>query len=173
MSDETECDAYRAAGQAVAAMLHGSPVQRIGVEGVDMAWGDEPDYERSRADLLADIAIGLAGVAAVSAYGFGSLSREDRSTLVFHSFYDSQVDDLAEVMKLVEIIDPDAGRDVYFQSFQQAFDLIAEPLAWAAIETLAAAIQEREVSVRELYTMVLEGEPKSIAPSDQTIVDVV
>jgi hypothetical protein len=150
MSISHEHSAFRAAGQAIVALLHGAPLIQVDVEGVEIAWDDVPDADRPRADILADIAIGLGGVAAQSYFGFGVPPRECRSSLTFHCFNESQIADLAEVAELVALVDPDAAADISFQSFQQVHELVGEPEVWAAAERLAADLLRRDVPVSEL-----------------------
>ncbi len=149
-----EHSAYRAAGQAVAALLHGAPLIQIDVDGVEVGWSDEPDDRRPRAEILADIAIGLAGVAAEEYFRFGCPPPECRSSLTFYSFNESQIADLAEVAELVALLDADASADVNFQAFRQAHDLIAEPNVWSTVECLAVELLRRDVSVQELSAIL-------------------
>jgi len=145
-----EHSSFRAAGQAIVAVLHGAPLIQVDVDGVEIAWDDVPDIDRSRADILADIAVGLGGVAAQNYFGFGVPPPDVRASLTFHYFDASQIADLAEVAQLVALVDPDAAADVSFQSFRQVFDLMAGPEVWSAVERLAADLLRRDVPVNEL-----------------------
>jgi hypothetical protein len=159
MTDSLERNAHRAAGQAVAAVLHAAPVDHVAIEGIEISWIDRPDEERPRAELLADIAIGLAGVAAESRWAFGSPPPETEPSLTFYSFNQSQLDDLAEVKSLTEVVDPDAAGDVYFLAFRQATDLIADPGIWSKIERLADALMKLDLKPNDLQAIFLDSRP--------------
>ena len=155
-NDWIKYDAYRAAGQAIVALLHGAPVIQIGIDGVEIGWDDVPDAQRPRAEILADIAIGLGGVAAEDRFGFGCAPAETRTSLTFYDFNPSQLADLAEVNALVAVIDHDGSDDIYFQAFQQAIEFTAEGHVWEAIERLANILVERDVDACELDTIFCE-----------------
>jgi hypothetical protein len=64
--------AYRAAGQAVAAILNGVAIGHVDDGGIELA---PASGRRQRAETLSEIAIGLAGIAAVDRNNFGAIER--------------------------------------------------------------------------------------------------
>jgi hypothetical protein len=137
----TEAAAYRAAGQAVAASLEGARLARICIAGVEVAWPDGPADERPRAEVLSDIAIGMAGIAAEHGYRFGRVP--GGGCLVSNRFTVDQIEDFAEVRELVDEIDPTGEVDVLFGAWRQAVNLVADPASWSAIEKIADEIEDR------------------------------
>jgi hypothetical protein len=117
------------------------PLPNICLDGVEIAWPDGPECDRPRAEVLSDIAIGMAGIASESAYRFGR--NPEGGCVVRNSFTEGQIDDFRDVHELVDEIDRHGADDILFDTWRQAVDLVANPVVWAAIERLAAEIQSR------------------------------
>src|SRR5258705_13296079 len=65
------CGAYRAAGQAVAALWRGAAIDHVEINGVAINWPAMPACGRPRSEVMADIAIGLGGVVAGGGHRLG------------------------------------------------------------------------------------------------------
>ena len=61
-SGDDNTAAYRAAGQAMAALMHGVSISTVNLDGI--AYINEYDEPQPQSEILSDIAIGLTGVAA-------------------------------------------------------------------------------------------------------------
>jgi hypothetical protein len=131
----------RAAGQAIAALIHGAPIASVDVDGIEVPWPDVAEGDRPRAEILSDIAIGMVGIASESAYRFG---RTSSAGLVWNRFTVGQIEDFAEIHTLIEEMDPSGEDDVLFAAWRQAVDLMADSAAWTAVEALAEALQRGE-----------------------------
>lgn len=98
--------------------------------------------------MLADIAIGLAGIAAEDRHKFGNLTSGD--FVVSWFFTAGQIHDFTEARDLVESIDPTDDGDVLFQIWRQAIDLVADASAWRMIESLATALGSQHLNGTEI-----------------------
>ncbi len=137
-------DAYRAAGQAIAAVLNGLPFARVDHDGIEMT----NNGPHTRAAMLGEIAIGLGGIAAVERFQFGSLG--DAADFVLSwDFSCQQLADFEMVRGLVAVVDPRDSRDVLFLAWRQACDLVDDDIAWAAVEAMAAAIADGPLDERD------------------------
>lgn len=140
----SEYAAFRAAGQVIAALMHGAAIESAGHDGIVMTWSGPP---RPRCEGLADIAIGLAGIAAEARYGFGSAKSSD--CVVSWQFSASQIADFAIVRALVDDVDPSGDEDVLFLAWCQALDLVAEAAVWRAIRIIAGILDCCDLSGTE------------------------
>jgi hypothetical protein len=139
---------FRAAGQAIAALWHDIPVTEVGIAGVEIDWPKPRSRYCSRADVLIDVAIGLAGIAAVCAYRFGRLdSYEDVCTWGFGA---GELEDFAEVRALIEEIDPEDTHDLLRSSWSEALAFLNRPAVWQAIEIVASALRAGTLTQREV-----------------------
>src|SRR5262249_5814999 len=144
---------YRAAGQAVAALLNGAPIDHVDISGTALRW-PEVRERLSRNELLAEIAVGLAGIAAGDRYRFGG-PIACRDLVGSWNFTSGQVDDFAIVREMVLALDPMDFDDVLLRTWNQALDLVANDSVWHAIQRVAAAVhRERcsEADVSALFT---------------------
>jgi hypothetical protein len=148
----TTAAAHRAAGQAVAAVIEGAPIADLSIDGVEIVWPDDPTGKRRRSELLADVAIGLAGIAAEIRLRFGRISSAD--CVVRNCFTSGQIKDFSEVHELVAEIDPTGTDDVFLQAWRQAVDLVVDRASWDAIAALAIALQHGEISGSDIARIV-------------------
>lgn len=148
----TEDRAYRAAGQAIAALMNGAPIAHLNIDGIEIDWPARPTGERDRAELLADVAIGLAGIAAESRLRFGRITSAD--WVVSNLFTSAQIEDFAEIHALVAEIDPLGTQDVFLQAWRQSVDLVADQASWNVVEALALALQHGEISASDVSRIV-------------------
>jgi hypothetical protein len=153
---QRERAAFRAGGQAYAAMHEGVSITRVNVEGVVFGNDDGLGGTSTRADCLSKIAIRLAGVAAIDRYSFGTAPAG--GWLADWNFGARQREDLATVRQLVDQIDPDSDLDVFFLAWSQALDLIADEAVWEAIEFFASVIEHIEVDGIGLAQLVYDRE---------------
>lgn len=162
----SERNAFRAAGQVVAALEEGLAIRCVDTDGIEFEGEDRPGIP-SRLDALAQIAVGLAGIAAVDKYRFGVPPPGTGRWPVTHwQFTRSQRDDLSKVVELVDAIDPDGERDVLYLGWIQAFDFVAEAANWKTIEFFATVVAHSPVdgiSIRYIVDDAV-GAPKSRPP---------
>jgi hypothetical protein len=142
--DTDTCGAYRAAGQVIAALVEGLPIESASTKGIVLKSGDGPPREPRGYEVLAEIAIGLTGITALDRYSFGTppSARPGEHYATLHwSFSPLQLADFEEVKKLVALIDPTDEYDVLYQAWQQAWFLINSSAVWQAIEFFATLLQ--------------------------------
>jgi hypothetical protein len=132
-------NAYRAAGQAVAAIHEGAEISRVSIDGIEFAGEDRPGPLR-RPDALTQIAIGFAGIAAAGRYSFGT-APPGGGPMVDWAFTPSQVDDFNIARSFIDDIDPGDETDILYQAWLQALDLVADEANWDAIEYFASLIE--------------------------------
>jgi hypothetical protein len=137
--------AYRAAGQAVAALWYGAPIAYADLGGAVIRWPGLPALRyRERGQVLAEIAITMAGVAALGRYGFGGPATS-RWYVVTWCFYPSDLVDLAEAWRMVKIVDPAGDDDLFFRAWCSALDFIAQESVWESVEAVAAELERRQI----------------------------
>jgi hypothetical protein len=145
--------AYRAAGQVIAALAEGLAIESVSASGIVLTSGDGPPRQPNRHEVLAEIAIGLTGIAALDRYWFGAPppNEPDQSNAtVWQSFDAWQLADFKEVHKLIALIDADGAQDVLYQAWQQASSLIEIPAVWDAIEFFAALLEGFPLDAAEI-----------------------
>jgi hypothetical protein len=150
-------DAYRVAGQIVAALAHAVPIVSVAFDGLEIEIGSRGN--RPRAEVLADAAVGMTGIVALVCFGFGWSGPYDG--LSFHDFNDCQLDDFEAVQKLITEIDPDGDQDVFFQLWRQARDFIGLEAVWRATQRIACAILDGNLDVDAL-TALVGGDAKAL-----------
>jgi hypothetical protein len=128
--------AHRMAGQALAALWHGVPIAQADIDGVVVKWPDKPGCE----EVLADIAIWLAGVAASDGLRFGRPGSYDG--FIYWRFDEVQRADVAKAAKFAETVDPTGVDDVLYLSWRRALEF--RDLNWSTIESLAKGILDCE-----------------------------
>jgi hypothetical protein len=152
-------NAYRAGGQAVAAILNGVPIFDVSIEGIAIAWEELPTNERSRSNLLGEASVGLAGVVAVERYGFGrAMDGTYNQPLRFDN---DEIEDIVRAGALVAALDPDGVEDVLLRTWQDALELVANPYLWRVIERIAEVLIHCEISGDEalaLFDQAMDSE---------------
>src|SRR5258708_4553592 len=131
------CTAYRAAGQAVAALWRGVEIDYEEINGVAINWPAMPACGRPRSEVIADIAIGLGGVVAVERHPFGWPPPED--TLAAWNFDEDPAADFSEATSLALAIHPPRADDVFFLAWCGARIFALEH--WREIERFARPIR--------------------------------
>ena len=118
--------AYRAAGQAVAALWCGAPIAYADLKGSVIRWPGLPAADRrDRGQALAEIAIMMSGVTALSRYRFGGPATS-RSNVVTWCFAPTDLIDLAEAWRVVALVDRVGDDDLFFRAWCSALDFIAQ-----------------------------------------------
>lgn len=126
--------ALRAAAQAVAAITHGAQLSSLTLDGIEIAGA------RARgADVLSDVSVWIAGVAALDRLRFGSPA--DAEWPVDFNYDDDQRHDLGEAARVADEADPHGDRDLLYAAWVWATELMADDGAWAAIQSVAQLIE--------------------------------
>jgi hypothetical protein len=137
--------AYRAAGQAVAALWCGAPIAYSDTKGAVIRWPGLPTANpRDRGQVLAEIAITMAGVTARNRYGYGGPATS-KWYVVSWCFAPDDLVDLAEAWRLVTLVDPAGDDDLFFRAWCVALDLMAEDSVWESVEAVAAELERRQI----------------------------
>lgn len=127
--------AIRAAAQAVAAIIHGAQLHSLTLDGIEI----KSACTRG-GDMLGDVAVWIAGVAALDRLRFGSPAGS--GWVIDFSYNEDQRHDLSEAARIAEDADPDGERDLLYTAWVWATDLMADESAWAAIESVALLIEK-------------------------------
>ena len=141
-------DAFRAAGQLVAAIAEGMPIESISSKGIVLKVLRARSEASPRCRALAEIAVGLVGIAAVDRYGFGTAppGEPGRYSACAHwTFNAQQLEDFAVVRELIAAIDPDDEQDILSQAWDQALAFIHDKSTWKAIEFFVALVDACEL----------------------------
>jgi len=141
-------DAFRAAGQVLAAIAEGLPIESVSAKGIVLKPALEPARKPPRCEVLAEIAVGLAGIAAVDRYGFGTPPPDKPgcySACVHWAFDAQQLADFTIVRELIATIDRDDEEDILAQAWEQALSLVHDKGMWGAIEFFASLIDVSEL----------------------------
>jgi hypothetical protein len=151
---------YRAAGQAVAAYLYGAEIVDVTRGGITLFW----DHRTPRRNELAiELVVGLAGVAAMSRYRFGSPGRSD-AVVVSWRFDETERDDFGIAHALDEDLVALGHEDVFFQAWQQALEVVDIPVVWEAIERIAPHLET--ATLGELDVIELIDEANAVLDTD-------
>ncbi|HEY3919276.1 MAG TPA: hypothetical protein VGL83_15915 [Stellaceae bacterium] len=134
--------AVRAAAQAFAAITYGAQLHRLTVDGIEIKGA-----QARGADILGDIAVWIAGVAAIDRLRFGSPAGSGWT--VDFKYDADQREDLAEAARLAEEADREGSRDLLYTAWVWATDLMADESAWAAIESVARLIEKAQPAKSE------------------------
>jgi hypothetical protein len=132
--------AFRAAGQALAALWQGAPIDHVDVDGIALAWSDESTVEQAREQTKIEIAIGLAGIAAQESYRFGWVP--DHESISSWQFDEYQMDDFRLVHDLVAEIETD-DVDVFYRSWCRALKFANDLANWSTIELIAETLEHQ------------------------------
>jgi hypothetical protein len=130
--------ALRAAAQAVAAISYGAKLSSLTLDGIEVTGA-----AARGADVLGDISVWIAGVAALDRVRHGCLVAARWQ--VDFSYDDDQRHDLGEAARLAADADPQDDRDLLYAAWRWASDLMADDAAWAAVESLARRIERAEL----------------------------
>jgi hypothetical protein len=158
-NDDRECDgernAFRAAGQAYAAAILGLPIKHVNVRGIELNWpaNRSIDCEHSRSE----VAMALAGIAAVARYGFG-IGPDGEISFDYRVLTDQGRIDFDTASQIADDIDPGGKRHVLGEAWTLAASLVADPESWAAIEWLAGIIEGVELDGVAVANIVLPNE---------------
>jgi hypothetical protein len=90
--------AFRAAGQALAALWQGAPIGRLDIDGIELDWPGQLTRKQSRKQLEMEINIGLAGIAAQDRFRFGWVP--DHKFIGSWQFNQCQIEDFRLVRDL-------------------------------------------------------------------------
>ena len=142
MTDRSDA-VFRAAGQVVAALEEGIPIRRASVDGVEFEGEDRPG-RLSRTDALAQVAVGLAGVAAANRHRFGGPCGGNLCVVTWN-FDEDELADMASAIDLVDEVDPSGDDDLLFNAWRVALDLVADPASWDTVEFFAAMIRRTAI----------------------------
>jgi len=153
--------AHRAGGQAIAAYLCGVKITELHLAGITL-W--VPHRLSRRSELLAELAVGLTGIAATSRYGFGWLNPP--APIVTWRFARCALEDFQLVHAIVRELAPLGDDDVFFEAWSQALDLIGSSTYWRAIEELAASVLRDPLTGIEATDLINRvcGENNSLIP---------
>jgi len=113
------------------------PIESVDTADIALKGSDRPQLPARRCDVLAELAIGLAGIAAEARYSFGTPTPEQAgriSVCVHSSFSARQLAAFAIVRELIAAIDSHDGQDILLQGWTQALSFVAEEANWEAIE---------------------------------------
>ncbi len=130
--------AFRAAGQALAALWQGAPIDHVDIDGIALDWADEPTREQAREQATIEIAIGLTGIAAQDRYRFGWVP--DHEFIGSWQFNEWQLEDFHLVHDLVAEVDM-GDVDVLYRSWCGALEFVNELAIWSAIESVAGTLR--------------------------------
>jgi hypothetical protein len=147
-------DAFRAAGQVVAAIAEGLPIESVSTRGIVLKSALGSARQPRRCETLAEIAIGLAGIAAIHRYGFGAPPPGEpgrHSACVRWSFNMQQLADFAIVRELIATIDPDDEEDILLQAWEQALSFMHDEPTWQAVEFFASLLDVPELEGADIH----------------------
>ena len=157
--------AHRAGGQALAAYLHGVRTDELRLTGITLWF---PHRISRRTELLAELAVGLTGVAAVSRYRFGP--DDPGVPVVTWSFSRCELEDLREAHSIVGELAALGDDDVFFETWSQALYLISYPTCWRTIERIAASLVRDRLTgseVREIIEQVASEQQITFPPTER------
>jgi hypothetical protein len=137
-----ERDAFRAAGQEYAAAVLGLPIKHANVRGIELNW--PANRSLSWDELRAEIAMGLAGIAAVERYGFG-VGPDGAIVFDRRTLSDQARIDFDTASRMADDIDPGGKQRVLADGWTLACDLVVDDDCWAAIEWLAGIVEAVEL----------------------------
>ncbi len=146
--------AFRAAGQALAALWQGAPIEHVDVDGIALNWGDEPTREQVRERAAIEIAIGLTGIAAQERYRFGWAP--DHEFIGSWQFNEWQLEDFRLVHDLVAEVDM-GDVDVLYRSWCRALEFANDPAIWASIESVADTLGRQRLDAAQVEEVTAEA----------------
>jgi hypothetical protein len=113
--------AFRAAGQALAALWQRAPIDHVDIDGIALDWPDEPTREQAREQAKIEIAIGLTGIVAQDRYRFGWVPGHE--FVGSWQFDECQLEDFGLVRTLVAEIELDDA-DLLYRSWYHALKFV-------------------------------------------------
>jgi hypothetical protein len=140
MTTMTERDAYRAAAQAYAAAILGLPIAYVSVNGIVLGYAAN-DSRSTWSDKRSEVALGLAGIAAVERFRFGT-AVDGSVTFPGHEMTEQQCEDWHMVQSLADEIDFRGERRVLYDGWNLAAELIGNDDVWGAIEWIAGIVED-------------------------------
>jgi hypothetical protein len=146
--------AFRAAGQALAALWQGTPIDHVDIDGIALAWPDEPTREQACVHAAIEIAIGLTGIVAQSRYRFGWAP--DHESVVSWQFDECQLKDFCLVHALVAEIETD-DVDVFYRSWCRALKFASDLTKWSAIESIAETVEHQWLTAIEVERVAADA----------------
>jgi hypothetical protein len=152
--------AFRAAGQVVAALSEGALIESVSVTGIALTYDEGPPRSARRCDILADIAVALAGIATEDRYRFGTPPPEERGRMpvcAHWSFNARQLADFVIVQEFIAAIDPDDEQDLLLQAWTQALSFVRDEATWEEIELLAVLIAKSALDGAEIQRLFPEA----------------
>jgi hypothetical protein len=147
-------DSFRAAGQVVASIADGLAIESVSTRGIVLKPALGSARQPRRCETLAEIAIGLAGMAAIHRYGFGAPPPGEpgrHSACVRWSFNMQQLADFAIVRELIDTIDPDDEEDILLQGWEQALSFMHDEPTWQAVEFFASLLDLSELEGADIH----------------------
>jgi hypothetical protein len=141
--------AFRAAGQAVGAVLTGVPIGEVSVEnGARVLWGKVSELPaRPHLRVLGRILILLMGVGAQQRYSFG-VPPEDVVRLMPRTDQPSLMADVEEADSISTELR--AGENGLEMTWRYAAELICHSDVWRAVELIAETLLSGPLSAREV-----------------------
>jgi hypothetical protein len=146
--------AFRAAGQAVAALWHGAPIDHVDIDGIALDWPDEPTRDQVSKQSKIEIAIGLAGIVAQDRYRFGWVPGQE--FVSSGQFDECQLEDFRLVHDLVAEIEID-DVDVFYRSWRRALKFADDLANWSMIELTAETLERRWLTATEMEKVAADA----------------
>lgn len=139
---------YRAAGQAIAALVVGADLLAVDEAGVSVRWPRRlPGDRRPDAELCAEMLVRLGGLTALDRYGFGVLEEKPlilppgpNMPLALSDYVEA---DVISADLTVE------GFQLWRATWSYAAALMAQPDVWAAVEAIALRLKNHPLGGRE------------------------
>ena len=154
---------FRAAGQALAALWHGAPIDHVDIDGIAQDWSGESTREQAHDHATIEIAIGLTGIVAQDRYRFGWVP--DHEFVVSWQFDELQLEDFSLVRTLIAEIETE-DVNVFYRSWCRALKSVSDLAIWSAIELVAETLEKQwlgevldceKARSRKVSTLVLRG----------------
>ena len=139
--------AFRAAGQALAALWQGAPIDHVDIDGIALDWPDEPTRDQAREQAKIEIPIGLTGVVAQDRYRFGWVP--DHEFVGSWQFDECQLEDFRLIRDLVAEIETD-DVDIFYRSWRRALKFANDLANWSAIELIAETLEHQWLTATEV-----------------------
>ena len=134
------------------AVLTGMPLNVVDYEGMEPSTLDALASAARLAAIIAEATAGFVGILSVERYGFGgTMAGEMNSPL---QPPEGGISDFLAVGELVREIDPDGDGDILLGVWRDALALVDSDLVWRAIEEVAAMVERRSLTGREVAIIV-------------------
>ncbi len=146
--------AFRAAGQALAALWQGAPIDHVNVDGIALVWPNEPTRKQAREQAKIEIAIGLTGIVAQDRYRFGWVPGHE--FVGSWQFDEWQLEDFRLIHELVADIETD-DVDVFYRSWRRALKFANVLANWSAIELIAETLEHQWLTATEVEKVAADA----------------